>query len=168
MNERMEKAINGQINAEIYSAYLYMAMAAYFESINLQGFSNWMRIQVQEELAHAEKFYSYVFERGGRVILGQIDAPPVEWSSSLNTFEEVYKHECHVSNLINELVNLAIEEKDHATNNMLQWFVSEQVEEEASADGIIQRLKLAGEEGAGLFMVDQELGGRTFTPPAAV
>jgi ferritin len=112
------------------------------------------------------KIYGYVFERGGRVILEQIKTPPAEWSSPIHAFEEVYKHECHISGCINELVNLSIAEKDHATNNMLQWFVAEQVEEEASADEILQKLKLAGDDGAGLFMIDQELAQRVFTPPA--
>ena len=167
LSDKVEKALNVQINEELFSAYLYLAMAAHFESVNLQGIANWMRVQTQEEISHAMKMYNYIFERGGRVILQQISTPSVEWSSPINAFEEVFKHECHISKCINELVNLAIEEKDHATNNMLQWFVAEQVEEEATADEILQKFKLAGDDGAGLFMVDQELALRVFTPPAA-
>ena len=166
LSERMEKALNKQINAELYSAYLYLAMAAYFESINLGGFGNWMRIQAQEELTHAMKFYDFVYERGGRVVLAAVDAPPKEWDSPLAAFEGAYEHECKVSAMINDLVNIAIEEKDHATNNFLQWFVSEQVEEEASADAVVQKLKLIGDHGNGIFMLDRELGQRVFHAPA--
>ena len=166
LSDRMEKALNDQINAELYSAYLYLAMAAYFESINLGGFGNWMRIQAQEELTHAMKFYDFVYERGGRVSLAAVDAPPKEWDSPLAAFEGAYAHECKVSAMINDLVNIAIEEKDHATNNFLQWFVSEQVEEEASADAVVQKLKLIGDHGNGIFMLDRELGQRVFHAPA--
>ncbi len=167
LSERMEKALNDQINAEFYSAYLYLAMAAYFESMNLNGFGNWMRVQAQEELTHAMKFYDYVYERGGRVVLAAVDAPPKEWESPLAAFEGAYAHECKVSAMINDLVNIAIEEKDHATNNFLQWFVSEQVEEEASADDVVQKLKLIGDHGNGIFMLDRELGQRVFSAPAS-
>ena len=164
-SKKMEQAINKQINAEMYSAYLYLSMAAYFESISLQGFAKWMEAQTMEEMAHAKKFYNFVNERGGRVVLDAIEKPKTEWSSPLEAFEDAYKHEQYVTSLINDLVNLAIEEKDHATNNFLQWFVAEQVEEEASADAIVQKLKLVGEKGNGIFMIDRELGLRTFTLP---
>ena len=167
LSERMEQALNEQINAELYSAYLYLSMAAYFESINLSGFGNWMRVQAQEELTHAMKFYDFMYERGGRVVLTAVDAPPSEWDSSLAAFEGAYAHECKVSAMINNLVNIAIEEKDHATNNFLQWFVSEQVEEEASADAVVQKLKLIGDHGNGIFMLDRELGQRAFHAPAS-
>jgi ferritin len=166
ISEKMQKALNGQINAEIYSAYLYLSMSAYFESKGLKGFANWMRVQYQEETTHAEKFYDFVNEREGRVVLAEIAAPPSEWSSPLAVFEETIEHERKVTAMINDLVNLSIEEKDHATNNFLQWFVAEQVEEEASAGEVRDKIKLAGETGGGMFMVDQELATRVFTPPA--
>lgn len=167
LNKRMEQALNSQINAEIYSSYLYLSMSAYFESISLSGFANWMRTQAQEEMVHAMKFYDYVNERGGRVILGPIEAPPSEWESAVSVFDATYQHEQKVTGLINDLVDLAIEEKDHATNNLLQWFVSEQVEEEASASGVLNKAKLTGDAPGGLFMLDRELGARVFTMPAA-
>ncbi len=166
LSEKMQDAINEQINAELYSAYLYLAMNAYFESANLPGFANWMRVQTQEELTHAMKLYDYVNERGGRVTLKAIAQPPVEWDSPLAAFEAAYKHEQKVTGLINELVNLAIAQKDHAANTFLQWFVNEQVEEEKSADEIVQKLRLTGEAPAALFMLDQQLGQRVFTPAA--
>ena len=166
LSERMLKALNKQLNAELYSAYLYLSMAAYFESKNLKGFANWMRVQAQEELTHAMRFFDYINERGGRVYLEAIEKPPIEWKSPLDVFEATYKHEVKVTNMINDLVNMAMEEKDHATYNMLQWFVAEQVEEEASADEIRQQLKLIGDDGRGIMMLDRELKQRVFTPPA--
>ena len=165
---KVQDALNKQLNAELYSAYLYLSMTAYFESTSLKGFANWMRIQAQEELFHAMKFYDYINERGGRVNLTSISAPSAQWDSPLAAFEQVYQHEQKVTGLINDLVTLAISEADHATNNFLQWFVAEQVEEESSADEIVQKLRLLGEDGSGLFMVDQELGQRVFTPPATM
>ena len=165
LSERMLNALNRQVNAELYSAYLYLSMAAYFESINLKGFANWMKIQAQEELSHAMKFFDYINERGGRVKLEAIEKPPNEWDSPLHAFEATYEHEQKVTKMINDLVNMAMEEKDHATYNMLQWFVAEQVEEEASADEIRQQLRLIGEDGRGILMLDRELGKRVFVPP---
>lgn len=167
LNEKMQEALNEQINAELYSAYLYLSMAAYFESINLSGFATWMRVQTQEELTHTMKIYDFINERGGRVMLKPIAEPPAEWDSPLAVFEAAYKHEQKVTGLINNLVNLAIEEKDHASNNFLQWFVDEQVEEEASADEVVQKLKMVDKAPDGKFMLDRELGQRVFTPPAA-
>jgi ferritin len=166
LSKKMQDALNGQLNAELYSAYLYASMSAYFESINLRGFANWMRVQAQEEVLHAYKFYNFVNERGGRVILDPIEGPPTEWNSPLAAFEAAYQHEQKVTGLINELVDLAVSEKDHATNNFLQWFVTEQVEEEASANEVVQKLNLVGEATGGLFMLDREMGQRVFTPPA--
>jgi ferritin len=163
----MRNALNKQIVAEYYSSYLYLAMSAYFASINLEGFSNWMRIQALEELSHGTKIFDYVNERGGRVLLDTIDKPPVKWASPLAAFQAAFQHEQKVTGLINKLVDLAIKEGDHATENFLQWFVAEQVEEEASADGIVQKLKLVGKEGGGLFMIDREMSQRVFHPPAA-
>ena len=166
LSERMMKALNKQLNAELYSAYLYLSMAAYFESKNLKGFANWMRVQAQEELMHAMKFFDYINERGGRVYLEAIEKPPTEWKSPLDVFEATYEHEVKVTSMINDLVNMSMEEKDHATYNMLQWFVAEQVEEEASADEIRQQLRMIKEDGRGIMMLDRELKQRTFTPPA--
>ena len=165
ISKKIEKALNKQINAELYSAYLYLSMVAYFESVNLPGFANWMKVQTQEELMHAMKIYDFVNERGGRVVLKAIEAPPTEWDSPLDAFEATYKHEQKVTGLINNLVNLAIEEKDHATNSFLQWFVNEQVEEESSVDKVSQKLKMVEKSPGELFMIDSELGQRVFTPP---
>jgi ferritin len=165
LSDSMEKALNGQLNAELYSSYLYLSMSAYFQSVNLGGFAHWMRMQAQEELVHTMKFYDYVCERGGRVLLQPVDGPPTQWDSPLAVFEAVLEHERKVTGLINKLVDGAIEERDHATNGFLQWFVTEQVEEEASADGVLQKLKLVGDAAGGTFMIDQELGQRVFTPP---
>ena len=167
LNDRMQKALNDQINAEFYSAYLYLAMAAYLEAKGLQGMANWMQIQYQEETAHAFKFYRYVVDRGGRVTLEKIETPPFEWKTPLAAFEGVLEHEQHVTGLINHLADLAVELKDHATQGVLDWFIAEQVEEESTAEAIINKLRLLGDTGPGLFMMDQELGQRVYTPPAA-
>ncbi|MFH1487577.1 MAG: ferritin [Pseudomonadota bacterium] len=167
LNKKMEKALNEQVNAELYSAYLYLSMEAYFKSLNLVGFAAWMRVQTQEELFHSMKFYDYINERGGRVLLKAIEAPQTQWKSPLGAFEAAYEHEQGVTALINGLVDLAIKEKDHATNNFLQWFVAEQVEEEDNTSGVVEQIKLIGEATGGLFMLDRELGQRTFTMPAA-
>ncbi|MBU0567686.1 ferritin [bacterium] len=161
IEKKVQEALNNQTNRELYSSYLYLSMAAYFESINLKGFANWMRVQAQEELVHAMKFHDYLMERGGRAILASVEAPPSEWRSALKVFEHTYEHEQKVTGLINNLVDLAISKQDHATNSFLQWFVTEQVEEEASANEVVQTLKLAG-DGNGLFKLDRELGRRAF------
>ncbi len=165
LSDTMNKALNGQVNAEFYSAYLYLSMSNYFKRVNLPGFAKWMEVQTLEELTHAMKFYNFINERGKKVTLKGIDGPPTEWDSPLAVFENAYQHEIKVTGLINNLVDLAIEEKDHATNNFLQWFVSEQVEEEASANEVIQKLSLAKDNQGALFMLDQELGQRMFTIP---
>jgi ferritin len=167
IGKKMEKALNEQVNAETYSAYLYLSMESWFKSQNLNGFANWMRVQTQEEMVHALKIYRFIIERGGRVLLKAIQGPPTEWDSPLAAFEAVREHEQKVTGLINKLVDLAISEKDHATNNFLQWFVSEQVEEEASADELVRQLKLMENAPGGMFMLDRELGKRVFTPPAS-
>jgi ferritin len=159
--EKMETALNGQLNAELYSAYLYLSMNAYFRSVNLDGFANWMYYQAQEEVTHAMKFYDFINSRGGRVKLSQIDAPATEWNSPLAVFEATLEHEQKVTGLINDLVELALEEHDHATNIFLQWFVSEQVEEEESVGGVLEQLRLMGEAKGGLFMIDRELAKRS-------
>ena len=160
MEERIEEALNDQHNAELYSAYLYLSMASYFEHRGLPGFAHWMKIQVQEELIHAMKFYDFINERGGRVILKAIEGPPTEWENPLDLFEAALKHEIMVTKMINDLMELAISKKDHATQIFLQWFVTEQVEEESSFGEIVQRLRLIGEARQGLFMMDRELGQR--------
>jgi ferritin len=167
LGQKIEEAFNEQINKELFSGYLYLSMSAYFLSINLNGFASWMRVQALEELTHAMKFFDFINERGGRAELHEAKAPQKEWESPLAAFEDAYEHECFISNCINDLVNLSLDEKDHASNNFLQWFVSEQVEEEASVDEVAQKLKLIGGDGGGLFLVDQELAQRVFTPPAA-
>lgn len=165
LSKNIEKAINEQINAELYSAFLYLSMAAYFESQNLSGFANWMRIQFQEEQFHAFKFFDYVNERGARVVLDTIEKPKFEWTSSIEVFEETYKHELHITSLINNLMDLAIEEKDHATKSFLNWYIDEQVEEEAGAAALIEQVKLIDGKGHGMLMLDRELAQRVFTPP---
>lgn len=165
VSKKMQDALNGQMNAELYSAYLYLAMAAYYEDTDLPGFANWMRVQAQEEMTHAMKFYDYLVQRGARVVLDTIEKPPFEWESPLNVSEHVLEHEKKVTGLINDLVNLAMEEKDHATNNFLQWYVAEQVEEEESVGSVLQKVKLASDSSSGLLMVDSELAQRVFNPP---
>jgi ferritin len=162
LSKRMEQALNDQINAEIWSAYLYLSMSAYFDSKNLPGFANWMKIQWQEELTHANKFFDYINERGGRVILQPINAVKTEWKDTLEVFQETLEHERHVSGLINKLADIAVEEKDHATNNVLQWFIKEQVEEEAVAEDIFNQLILIDGFGHGILMLDREFKTRTF------
>ncbi len=166
ISKKMEKALNGQVNAELYSAYLYLSMESYFKSLNLNGSANWMRVQTQEEVTHAMKLYEFINERGGKITLKTIEGPPIKWDSPLAVFEAVYVHEQKVTGLINDLVDLAIKEKDHATNTFLQWFVNEQVEEESSADEVVQQLKMMENAPGGMFMLDRELGQRIFTPPA--
>ena len=166
LSKKMQDALNAQINAEYYSSYLYLAMAAYAQEINLKGFSNWFKVQGQEEMLHVMKFFTYVLERRGRVELTAIQAPPVRWEGPLALFEASLKHEQHVTGLINKLIELSLGENDHATHNMLQWFVNEQVEEESAADEVLQQLKLAHETPAALFMIDRELGTRNFNPGA--
>jgi ferritin len=167
LKKKLEKAINDQINAEIYSAYLYAAMASYFEAASLPGFAHWMQVQVKEELSHAEKFYNFVNERGGRVTLAAIEKPPANWKTPLAVFQHTYQHEQEVSRRIDRLMDLAIKENDHMAKELLQWFVAEQVEEESSADKIVQDLKRVGDNGHGLLMIDRELAARVYVPPAA-
>lgn len=165
LSKKMEAALNEQINAELFSAYLYLSMSAWFEAKNLKGFANWMYIQWQEETAHAMKFFKYVSERGGTVTLKAIDKPKGTWKNIIEVYAETLKHEQHVTSLINNLVNIAVAEKDHATGNFLQWFVAEQVEEEATASEILEELKLIEGKGPALLMIDREMRQRVFTPP---
>lgn len=165
LNKKVEEAINDQINAEIYSSYIYCSMAAYFESLSLKGFAHWMRVQTLEELTHAQKFMTFVNDRGGRLLMQPIEGPPTEWESPLAAFEATYAHEVVVTGLINKLMDLALEESDHATASFLQWFVNEQVEEEASADEVVQRLKLVDKTEGGIFLLDMEMDKRVFALP---
>ncbi len=160
LTEKMEKALNKQINEELYSSYLYLAMSAWFESVNLPGCAAWMAAQAREENGHAMKFFKFINERRGRVLLQGIKEPPKEWKSPLAAFEASLNHEQHITGRIDDLMNLAIEEKDHATAGVLQWFVSEQVEEEAHVDGIVQKIKMAEKAPGAMLMMDHALGER--------
>jgi ferritin len=165
ISNKMQETFNDQIAAELYSANLYLAMSAYLESIDLPGFAHWMRIQYQEEVSHGMKMFDYVIERDGRALVKAYDAPPVDWKSALDVFEGALEHEQKVTGLINNLMDTALAERDHASQIFLQWFVNEQVEEEATAKGIVQQLKMLGDSKAGMFQIDRELGQRIFTPP---
>ena len=165
ISKKLQNAINKQINKELYSEYLYLSMAAYLESIGLEGFANFFKVQVQEERFHTMKFFDYVNERGGRIILEAIDRPQIEFKSPVEIFEIAYKHEQYVTKLINELMEVAIKENDHAARSFLNWYIDEQVEEEASMDKILNQLKIIGGKGQGMLMLDKELAVRTFTPP---
>jgi ferritin len=160
-------ALNQQINEEYYSSYIYQAMVAYFEDNHLDGCAHWMRLQAQEEHDHALKIFDYVISRGGRVVLAAVQAPPKEWPSPQAAFEAALAHEKLMTANINKLADLAQSEKDHATNNLMQWYVTEQVEEEANVDDIVNKLKMVGGDGAGLFLMDRELKGRAAAVPGA-
>jgi ferritin len=166
ISQKLQDAINEQINREFFSEYLYLSMAAAFDDMNLEGFSNFMKVQAEEERFHMMKFYNYLIERGGRVILKGIPDPQSEFEGIIDIFEKSYGHEQFITKSINELMHLAVEEKDYALQSFLQWFIDEQVEEEASMDSILSKLKLVGEKGNALFFMDKELAARTFTAPA--
>ena len=156
----MQEAINNQINKEMSSSYLYLSMAAYFEEKHLSGFAHWMRLQTNEENQHAMKFYDFLVERGGRVSLGAIAAPKGDWTNSLEAFHQVLEHEEMISASINELYELAQKEKDYPTQILLQWFISEQVEEEKNAADIIQQLKMIDAHDTAVLLLDKQLGKR--------
>jgi len=162
LNSKVEKLLNEQVNAEIYSAYLYLSMSAYFESINLPGFAKWTYVQYLEETTHGLKFFRFINERDGNVKLTTIKEPQTEWKSPVDVFDNIYKHEQYVTSLINNIVDVAMQEKDYATNNLLQWYIAEQVEEEANAKLILEQLKRVGESKDGLYMLDKEVGIRVF------
>lgn len=166
-SDKMIKALNEQLNAEIYSAYVYVAMAAYLENNSLNGFAHWMKMQAQEELAHSAKFYAYINDINGRVVLDAIAKPEAEYGSALGVFETTLKHEKDVTSRIHKLVQLARSEADFATEYFLQWFVNEQVEEEANVNKIIDDLKLVGDKAQGVFMLDRQLGARPAPGSAA-
>ena len=160
ISKKVEDAFNDQINAELYSAYIYMAMSAYLESVDLSGMAHWMDIQAEEEVNHAKKFADHIVERGGRVRYKAIDCPQEEGKSALDVFKGAYDHERYVTGRINSLMDMAMEEKDYASQVFLHWFIEEQVEEEASADAIVKKLELIGEGGRGIYMLDKDLGKR--------
>lgn len=168
LNPQIQDALNKQINAEFHSAYLYLSMSAYFEARSLAGMANWMRIQAQEELGHAMKFFNFINDRDGRVSLTEIEGPKTEWGSALEAFQDAYAHEQKITGMINDLSNLATSAKDHAAHNFLEWFVAEQVEEENTVRTIVDQLELVGADGVGQFILDRELGQRTAAPQAAV
>jgi ferritin len=160
MNKKLEDAFNKQINKELHSGYIYLSMSAYFENENLSGMAKWMKHQAHEEYEHAMKLFNFVVERGNRVELKAIEAPPIDWINPLKVFENALEHEKKVTGLIHDLMDLSIKEKDHPAVSHLQWFVNEQVEEEATADAIVQKLKMVGEAKHALLMLDKELGNR--------
>lgn len=160
ISKTMESAISRQVNRELYSAYLYLAMSAYFETVSMKGFAKWMRLQAKEEQMHGMKLYDYVFARGGTVTLAEIEAPKSRWASAGKVFEETYAHEQKVTAMINGLVDLAKKENDHATFEMLQWFVKEQVEEEEHASDILNQIKICGDVPGHLFGLNEQLGKR--------
>ncbi len=167
LNPEIQDALNKQLNAEYFSSYLYLSMAAHFEAQSLPGMANWMRMQAREETVHAMKFFDFINERDGRVILTEIEAPKTEWKSPLAAFQDAYEHEQKITGMINELSNLAGSSKDHAAHNFLEWFVAEQVEEENTVRTIVDQLKLVGDDGVGQFILDGQLGQRTAAPAAA-
>jgi len=166
LDKRVQDAINDQINWEFYSGYLYLSMAAQFADLGMPGGQNWMTVQYQEELTHAQKMFDYVLQRGGRVTLEAIARPQTEWPDGLSMFKVALEHEEGVTARIFDMTSLALELKDHATHNFLQWFIAEQVEEEENASDMLHKFTLAGDQPAGLYQLDKELAARVFTPPA--
>ena len=160
LSEKLSDALNTQINKELYSAYLYTAMAAYCDANNLPGFGHWMMMQAQEEVGHAMKMYTYMNDRGNRVVMKAIDEPPADYDSPLDVFEKTLEHEQTVTQLINNLYGLSLSENDYQAQIFLQWFVSEQVEEEKSVSEVIDMLKMVGDKGHGLLMIDKQLAAR--------
>lgn len=164
ITKKMEEALNAQINAEMWSANIYLSMSAYFSANGLPGFASWMKVQHLEEKDHAVKFFDYIVARGGRVLVAAVAEVQTNWENALNVFEDTLKHEQHVTSLINNLMEVAISEKDHATQSMLKWYIDEQVEEEETVQGIIDALRMIKDNGYGLYMLDKELSSRTYTP----
>lgn len=160
LSQKLQDAFNKQINAELFSSYLYLSMSAHFDNRDLKGMAHWMRLQSGEETAHAMRFFDFINDRSGRVTLAAIEAPKAEWKSPLEAFEDAYKHELKITGMINELMTLVAIEKDGAGHDFLEWFCREQVEEEAAAELIVSQLKLVGDNGIGLYLLDQQLGQR--------
>ena len=165
ISEKMQNAFNEQINKEFYSEFLYLAMKSYFANLNLQGFVNWFDVQVQEERAHAFGMYDYVLERGGNVELYTIDKPEIEGNDIIPIFEQVLKHEQYVTSRINYLADVADEVKDRAAMSFIDWYIKEQVEEEASVEKILKTLRLIKDDKKALLMLDKDLAARVFNPP---
>lgn len=168
LTEAMEKALNDQVNFELYSSYLYMSMTSALEAMNCKGAAHWMRIQTLEELFHANKFFNYIIDREGRAVLEEIKKPKTEWTSVLEVFEDAYKHEKIVTARICNLVDLALSEKDHVTNSTLQWFVTEQIEEESNGKTIIEKIKKTNNSSDGLMIIDNELAARVLSPLSSI
>lgn len=166
LSKTIEDAINAQVNAELWSAYLYLSMAHNFEADGKSGIANWFKVQFKEEQAHAEIFMNYINQRGGRVWLKPIDAVETEWTTPLDAFKATLEHERKVTAMINNLYALAEAEHDYATREMLNWFISEQVEEEESAQQLIDKFTLIGNDGMGIYMLDQELAARVYNVPS--
>lgn len=166
IGDKLRETMNEQIKNELESAYIYLSMSAYFHDQGFDGMAQWMRAQTLEEMAHAQRFFDYLVERGGKVVLLPLNISKTEWASPLEAFQDAYKHEQFITSKINDLVTLARKEQDYAAEAMLQWFVSEQVEEEASVSKVVGDLERVGDKGHGLLMIDRELGRRSFTPPA--
>lgn len=166
LSKKMEKALNDQVNAEMFAGYLYQSISAYYQSVDLPGFANWYYVQAREEFTHALRLYNYILERGGIVTLKAIEAPKTTWKDPSGPLRDGLQHEVKVTGMINKLVDMAEKEKDRATFNFLQWFIEEQVEEEDNANNNINRMKLAGNKGQGLFMLDKEMGTRVLSPRA--
>ncbi len=164
ISKKMEEALNKQLNRELFSSYLYLSMATYFENNSFVGMAQWMKLQAEEEHIHSMKFFDFIQKIGGRVILEQVDKPQSEWDSAQKAFEDALGHEEYITKNINELTDLAIAERDHSTKTFLQWYIDEQVEEEATANEIVQKFKLIGESKSGLYMLDRELGARILSP----
>ncbi len=167
LSEKMQSELNEQVNKEFYSAYLYLAMSAYCTKIGLPGFANWMRLQYEEENMHVTKMYDYILDQGGEIHLKNIEEPPTEYGSPLDIFEKTLEHEQFITRSIHDLMGLAIEERDYATQTFLQWYVSEQVEEEANVNDVLNPLRMVGSDKGGLMMIDQNLGRRAAPAPAA-
>jgi ferritin len=161
LQDSVQQALNAQVKHEFYSAHVYLSMCAWFEDQGLPGFATWMRMQYQEELTHGIKIFDFINDRGGKVVIEGIDAPPTEWKSPLAVFEAAYESEKSVSRSIDDLYKLADQENDHATKVMLQWFITEQVEEEASVSLVVDRLKLAGDDSSAMLVLDEQLGARS-------
>ena len=168
MNKKINDAINKQVAAEFYSAFLYLSMSAYCETNNFKGMANWLKVQYQEELTHALKLYQFVLDRGGEVELQQLDKPEVNFTSPYDVFNKAYKHEQKVTGMINDLYELANQEKDYASQELLHWFIKEQVEEEANSSEIANNLEKVGDDGNGLLLIDQQLASRVFIDETVV
>ncbi|ODN30692.1 ferritin [Fervidobacterium thailandense] len=158
--EKVLKVLNEQVGKELYSAYLYLSMATYFDAEDLQGFAHWMKVQAKEELGHAMKIYEYIYERGGRVELPALEKPRCQWDSPLEAFKQALEHERFITSSIHNILELARAENDHPTANFIQWFVKEQVEEEAQVEFIVRKLQKLGDSPVALYMLDKDLGNR--------